>query len=122
MISAECSIQVKAIIRSPYHHKIIPRINFPPLMAKHHQNVEIAMYFLFVNGSPFLQKKSRKVYFRSFQACNIRGKFEPVLVLKQVNTKYKDRGFIITDYHGDNEFENLHSFLAPSHLHTRATI
>ena len=34
--------------------------------------------------------------------------------------KYKDRGFTVIDYHGDNEFENLHNFLAPAHLHTCA--
>ena len=37
-----------------------------------------------------------------------------------MNTKYKDRGFTITDYHGENEFEHLHNFLAPVHLHTCA--
>ena len=47
-------------------------------------------------------------------------KTETILGLKQVNTKYKDRGFTITDYHGENEFEHLRNFLAPAHLHTCA--
>ena len=34
--------------------------------------------------------------------------------------KYKDRGFTITYYHGENEFEHLLIFLAPDHLHTCA--
>ena len=38
-----------------------------------------------------------------------------------MKTKYEDRGFTITDYHGKNEFGHLCNFLAPSHLHTCAT-
>ena len=56
----------------------------------------------------------------SVQACNNRGKSETISVLKQVNTKYKDRGFTITDYHDDNEFEHLWYFLSPAHLHACA--
>ena len=68
------------------------------------------MDFFFVNGAPFLHKKTRKIDFRSFQACNSRGKFETMSGLNQVKTKYKYRGFTITDYHGKNEFEHLHNF------------
>ena len=73
---------------------------------------------LFVKGSPFLHTKSRKIYFRSVQACNNIRKSETISGLKQVNTKYKDRGFNIPGYHGDNEFEHLRNFFAPAHLHT----
>ena len=76
------------------------------------------MVFFFVNGSPLLNTKSRNIDFRSVQACNNRGKAKTISGLKQLNTKYKDRGFTITDYHGDNEFEHLRICLAPSHLHT----
>ena len=38
-----------------------------------------------------------------------------------MKTKYKDRGFTITDYHGNNEFYHLRNFAAPAHLHTCAT-
>ena len=37
-----------------------------------------------------------------------------------MNTKYKDRGFTITDFYGNDEFDHLHGFLAPDHLHTCA--
>ena len=113
-------IQFKAIRRIPDHHKTIPGIPLPPLMAKHHQNVELAMDFLFVNRSPFLNKKSSKIDFSSVQECNNRGKSETISVLNQVKTKYKDKGFTITYYYGENEFDYLHNFLAPSHLHTCA--
>ena len=90
-------IQVKAIIIRPQHHNNTPRIPLTPIMAKHHQHVELAMYFFFVIVTPFLHTKSRNIYFRSVQACNNREKFETISVLKQVNTKYNDRGFTITD-------------------------
>ena len=37
-----------------------------------------------------------------------------------MKTKYKDRSFTITDYHGGNNFEHLRDFLAPAHLNTCA--
>ena len=38
-------IQGKSIIRIKEHHKTTPRISLPPLMAKHHQNMELDMDF-----------------------------------------------------------------------------
>ena len=35
-----------------------------------------------------------------------------------MKTEYKYRGFNITDFHGNNEFEHLRDFFAPAHLHT----
>ena len=76
------------------------------------------MDFVFVNGSIFLHTESRKIDFGSVQACNNRGKSETISVLKQVKNKYQNRGFAITDYHGNNEFEHPYDFLATDHLHT----
>ena len=112
------NIQGKAIRRRPGQHKTIPSVSLPPLIPRNHHNVELSMYFSFVNGSPFLHIKPRKIDFMSVQSCNSRGKYETIYVLNQVKTKYKDRGFTITDLHGNNEFENIHNFLAPAHLHT----
>ena len=80
-------IKCKAIIRNLDHHQTTPRIPFPDIMAKHHQDVELAIDFLFFNGSPLLQTKSRKIDFRSVQAFSSSGKSETISVLKQVNTK-----------------------------------
>ena len=103
-------IKGKAIRRSSDHYNTTPRIPLPPPMAKHHQNAELAMNCFFVNWSTFLHTKSRKIYFRSFQAYNNRGKSKTISGLKQVKTKYKDRGFTITYYNGDNEFDHLLDF------------
>ena len=45
--------------------------------------------FFFVNGSTFLHTKSRKIDFRSVQACNNREKYENILGLKQVKKNIK---------------------------------
>ena len=58
-------IQGKEIRRIIEHHKTIPKIPLPPLMFKHHQNMDLSMNFLFFNESPFLHTKSRKRYYRS---------------------------------------------------------
>ena len=39
------TIQGKAIGIIPDHHNTIPRIPLPPLMYKHHQNMELFMNF-----------------------------------------------------------------------------
>ena len=38
-----------------------------------------------------------------------------MLVLKKVKTKYKDRGFTIKDYHGENEFKH-HTCATNEHI------
>ena len=95
-------IQGKAIIMRPEHQNKIQRISLPPPIYKHHHSVEIALYFLFVNGSPFLHTKSGKIDLRSLQECNSRVKSEIISRLKKVNTMYQDRGLTITDDHGGN--------------------
>ena len=82
--------------------------------------MEILIYSFFVNEGPFLHTRSMKTDFRSVQACNSRGKYEIISGMKKVNTNYQDRGFAITDYHGDNKFEPLQEFSSLVHLHTCA--
>ena len=113
-------IQVRSVRRRPDHHKTISRITVPSPISKHHHNVEIALDLLFVNGRPFLHTESRKIYFGSVQACNVRVNYDIISGLKKLNTKYQDRGFDITGYNGDNEFKPLQDFLSPAHLHTCA--
>ena len=75
--------------------------------------------FLFVNGSPWLHTKSRKTDFRSVQSCKNRGKTDMVSGLYQVKNKYHDRGFTITNYHGDIKIETLQE-IYHRHIYTHA--
>ena len=60
-----------------------------------------------VDENTLLQTKSRRTDFKSFQACNSRGKTKISYGLNQVKNKYHDRVFTITDYHGDNELKTF---------------
>ena len=48
------------------------------------------------------------------------GKPKYIWLKKQVKAKYKDKGFAITDFHGDNIFKHFQDFFAPAYLHTWA--
>ena len=87
--------------RAPQDH---PKDTLAPSYGQTPPKCGASHGFFFVNGSTFLHTKSRKIDFRSVQACNNRVKSETISELKQVKTKYQNRGFTITDYHGDNEF------------------
>ena len=76
-------IQGQAIRMRPEHQNKIQRIPVTPPIAKHHHSVEIALYFFFVNGSPFLNTKSGKIDLRSVQECNSREKSEIISGLKK---------------------------------------
>ena len=46
----------------PDHHKTIPRIPLPPIMAKHHQNVELDMdFYLSMVALSYKQNKGRYI-------------------------------------------------------------
>jgi hypothetical protein len=77
------------------------------------------MDFFFVNGNAFFHTKSNKVDFITAQYCTSRSIRTTITALEQVQNKYHSRGFQITDYHGDNEFDKLaiKNFLEPALTH-----
>ena len=58
------TIQGTEIRRITENHKTVPRIPLTPIMAIYYHNVELAVIFLLVNGSPFLHIKPKKIDFR----------------------------------------------------------
>ena len=75
--------------------------------------------FFFANGNIFFHTKSYKVDFITAQYCSSRSLRTIITALEKVQHKNGSRGFIITDYHGDNEFDKsaLKEFLEPALLH-----
>ena len=57
------------------------------------------------------------VNFHSIQACTGQVKVELKEVKYIVNQKYESMGFNITQYNGNNEFENIRPYLFNSTLH-----
>ena len=104
--------------KPPVHEKI-EKVALPPMIQQHHSKLSLAMDFFFVNGNIFFHTKTSKVDFITAQYCTSRSLRTIITALEKVQNKYTCRSFIITDYHGDNEFDksSLKDFLEPALLH-----
>ena len=104
--------------KPPIHDKI-EKVALPLMIKQHHANVSLSMDFFYVNGHIFFHTKSHKVDFITAQYCLSRSLRTIITALAKVQHKYISRGFNITDYHGDNEFDKsaLKEFLEPALLH-----
>ena len=83
------TIKCKAIMWIPDYHKITQIIPLPPLMSKHHHNVELSIDYL-CKGETFTMNQIKV------------GTIMQQQILKQVSTNYKDGGFTVTYYHSNN--------------------
>ena len=97
----------------------VQKIPLPPSIAKHHQRISLYIDIFFVNKIPFFHTKSGKINFLTTQVLQSRSALQIIKGLLIVKKIYKDRGFIITDVHGDNEFniKKLKEVLSPTNLH-----
>ena len=89
------------------------------MLAEHHPAIALSMDFFFVNGNIFLHTKSQRIDFLTTQYYNSRSLRIIITVLGKVIDKYHCRGFKITDFHGDNEFDkaSLKQLLEPALVH-----
>ena len=78
-------IQGKAIRRNTDNQKNHPKDTLTPYNGQAQPQYGSSHGFLFLYGSPLLHTKSRNIYFRSVQACNIRGNTK----LCQVKNKWR---------------------------------
>ena len=78
--------------------------------------------FMHENGFPFLSTMSGKLNYRTIRHCSNYTVNTIKKVLDNVQSKYTNRGFEHTVYHGENEFsiQNLHNHLNPALLHIYA--
>ena len=90
----------------------------PPDIIKYHQHIQIYMDFFYVNKMPFLHTKSDKLNYLTVIQTKSRSKTEIINELQKITNMYKRRGFLITKYHGDNEFnmDDLKEKLRPGIL------
>ena len=106
----------KMVRRRPEHIVNVPRVPISTHILKHHPTDEINMDFMFVNGAPYLHTKSTVVKFLSVQYCTGRGRKEMERGIDKVTSKFTQRGFDITAFNGDNEFEKLREHVSPTPL------
>ena len=106
----------------PITHRI-ERVPLPLPISQHHKQVQLYVDFLFVNRIPFIYTISDKLKYRTIHMCKGRSFAVIKHTLDKVVNKYNKRGFEITAYHGDNEFdiEALHDHVEPAELHIYAT-
>ena len=71
----------------------------------------------FINCQPYFLSKSAKINFQSIQACTGRGKEELKKDISTAKKSYESMGFKITQYHGNNKFDQIIPHLLPSTLH-----
>ena len=100
----------------------IPRVNIPAPIINEHRNISLQIDFCFINGAPFLHTVSEHINYRTTQPCTSRGRLQILRKLAEVQHKYHRRGFNITDYHADNEFDKIADDLLPATTHIRAAL
>ena len=80
------------------------KVNVPLPILQHHQNIDLFIDFMLVNGIPFLHTISSKIRYRHTIPCNSRKKEIIIKQLHKIIKTYNERGFTIENIHGDNEF------------------
>ena len=88
---------------SPVKSKSLP---LPSCVFEHHMEIHLYIDIFYVNGMPFFHTKSGKLNFLSVQYLSSRRLTEIINGLDIVIAKYEERGFKITDIHGDPEFDS----------------
>lgn len=81
------------------------RLPLPSCVLEHHMHVHLYIDIFYVNGMAFFHTKSGKLNFVSVQYIKNRKLQEIISGLDVIIAKYADRGFKITDIHGDPEFD-----------------
>ena len=96
----------------------LQKIPLPLPISKHHQQVNIYIDIFYVNRIPFFHTKSGKVNFITSQALSGRSAKQIIDGYESIRKVYEDRGFIISDVHGDNEFNinKLKEIVSPATL------
>jgi hypothetical protein len=97
----------------------LKRIPLPPPILANHRDLHLYMDFFYVNKIPFLHTKTSKVNFLTVQSGPNRSKGSIKAGIATVLDIYHVRGFQITNFHGDNEFDLqlLRDFIRPASLH-----
>ena len=116
------TLKGKMIHTNPGIFQPIPRVNIPAPIINEHRNISLQIDFCFINGAPFLHTVSEHINYRTTQPCTSRGRLQILRKLAEVQHKYHRRGFNITDYHADNEFDKIADDLLPATTHIRAAL
>ena len=106
----------KTVRRKGRGGRVYPRLPLPHPIHLEHQRLKLHMDYFFVNGNIFFHTKSKPLDFLTLQYSTSRHMRHVQRGLEKIQGLYKNAGFIIDSYSGDNEFEPLRTFLSPTLL------
>ena len=92
--------------RPPSSKAIFERVSIPQhIKERFADGVHLEFDIIFANRLPFVHSRSQNVTFRTIQRIKSRAASYIKNTCKKVVEVYKRRGFKVTDFHGDNEFD-----------------
>ena len=108
--------------KKPNTHNKIPKLALPISVSQQQKQITMYIDIFYVNRIPFFLSKTGKLNFLSGTKIKSRIGREIINAIEQDINKHEQRGFDITDMHGDNEFNirSLRYFLQPINLHIYA--
>ena len=119
---AEYVLQGKMKRKKPNTHNKIPNLALPISVSQQQKQITMQIRILYVNQIPFFLSKTGRLNFLSGTKLKSRSGREIINAIEQDINKHEQRGFDITDMHGDNEFniQSLRDLLQPVNLHIYA--
>ena len=90
---------------SPRKHPKLTKRPLPFIIAETHRDLNLYVDIMYVNGLPFLISKSGKIIFLASTFLKSRSAKNLLNAISRHCNKYENRGFKITDVHGNNEFD-----------------
>ena len=107
----------KTVRRHRVHVANIPRANLPHDLVLNHPADELDMDHFYVNSVCFLHTKSREIKLLTSNLTKTKEMAEAYRHINHITRRFANRGFTITQYHGDNAFKALEKHLGAANLH-----
>ena len=98
-----------AAIRAP-SFKSVP---LPSPILEQHPNITLCADFFFIQDHGFLHTISRNLNYRTIVSVPDRSHSTIKTEFKRVIHMYQQRGFTVSDIHGDHEFDGVRDFFSP---------
>jgi hypothetical protein len=104
----------KAVRKQPTHNTKQAIVPVPDHVRAHYNDVTLAVDYFYVNKNRFLHTISTDIRFRTCTPFNVSPTTElSAAAVAEVVSIYQNRGFRVTDVHGDNEFEGIVNKMLP---------
>lgn len=98
-------IKGKMTRATPSNTQLVPRLPLHDLIHDEYLNLTLAMDSFWLNGNVFLHTKTRNINYRTVSAVSSCSASVIIDNLTVIRKMYESRGFTITVYEGDPEFD-----------------